>query len=81
MSLILEDGSVGFGEVAPLQIHKENLVDAEYQLRFLIHAMKQVDISSFLSLLKGSFSYWIWNELGILVSYLIHITKQELEIV
>ncbi|XP_050872281.1 protein PHYLLO, chloroplastic isoform X3 [Lathyrus oleraceus] len=68
LSLILEDGSVGFGEVAPLEIHKENLVDAEYQLRFLIHAMKQVDISSFLSLLKGSFSYWIWNDLGILPS-------------
>jgi len=33
--------------------------------------MEQVDISSFLSLLKGSFSYWIWNELGILVSFLI----------
>ncbi|CAI8583567.1 unnamed protein product [Vicia faba] len=68
LSLILEDGSVGFGEVAPLEIHKENLVDAEYQLRFLIHVMKQVDISNFLSLLKGSFSYWIWNELGILPS-------------
>ncbi|XP_045833302.1 protein PHYLLO, chloroplastic isoform X1 [Trifolium pratense] len=68
LSLILEDGSVGFGEVAPLEIHKENLVDAEYQLRFLIHAMEQVDISSLVSLLKGSFSYWIWNELGILPS-------------
>ncbi|WJX87640.1 hypothetical protein P8452_69808 [Trifolium repens] len=68
LSLILDDGSVGFGEVAPLEIHKENLVDAEYQLRFLIHVMEQADISSLLSLLKGSFSYWIWNELGILPS-------------
>ncbi|KAI5383507.1 hypothetical protein KIW84_070768 [Lathyrus oleraceus] len=75
----MEDGSVGFGEVAPLQIHKENLVDAEYQLRFLIHAMKQVDISSFLSLLKGSFSYWIWNELGILPSSIFPSVRCHLE--
>lgn len=58
-------------QVAPLEIHKENLEDAEDQLRFLIHAMKGVKISCSLSLLKGSFSYWIWNELGILVSCLI----------
>ncbi|XP_061353236.1 protein PHYLLO, chloroplastic isoform X2 [Gastrolobium bilobum] len=68
LSLILADGSVGFGEIAPLEIHKESLVDAEYQLRFLTHVMEQVDFSCFLSLLKGSFSYWIWNELGILPS-------------
>ncbi|XP_020225950.1 protein PHYLLO, chloroplastic isoform X3 [Cajanus cajan] len=68
LSLVLEDGSVGYGEVAPIDIHTEDLVDAEYQLRFLIHAMEQVDISCFLSLLKGSFSYWIWHDLGILPS-------------
>ncbi|XP_015952579.1 protein PHYLLO, chloroplastic isoform X1 [Arachis duranensis] len=68
ISLILEDGSVGFGEVAPIEIHRENLVDAEYQLRFLVHIMQQVNISCFLSLLKGTFSYWIWNELGIVPS-------------
>ncbi|XP_057414973.1 protein PHYLLO, chloroplastic isoform X3 [Lotus japonicus] len=68
LSVILEDGSTGSGEVAPLEIHEENLVDAEYQLRFLIHVMEQVDISCFLSILKGSFSCWIWNELGILPS-------------
>ncbi|XP_054809027.1 protein PHYLLO, chloroplastic isoform X2 [Prosopis cineraria] len=68
LSLFLEDGSVGFGEVAPLEIHRENLKEAEDQLRFLIHAMKGVKISCFLSLLKGSFSCWIWNELGILPS-------------
>ncbi|RDX71618.1 Protein PHYLLO, chloroplastic, partial [Mucuna pruriens] len=55
-------------KVAPIDIHRENLVDAEYQLRFLIHVMEQVDVSCFLSLLKGSFSYWIWHELGILPS-------------
>ncbi|KAI7998104.1 hypothetical protein LOK49_LG10G00524 [Camellia lanceoleosa] len=31
--LSLEDGSVGFGEVAPLEIHEENLIDVEEQLR------------------------------------------------
>ncbi|KAK7384912.1 hypothetical protein VNO78_30615 [Psophocarpus tetragonolobus] len=68
LSLVLEDGSVGYGEVAPIDIHSENLEDAEYQLRFLIHVMEHVDVSCFLSLLKGSFSYWIWHELGILPS-------------
>ncbi|KAI9091952.1 hypothetical protein K1719_027887 [Acacia pycnantha] len=68
LSLFLEGGSVGFGEVAPLEIHRENLEDAEDQLRFLMHAIKGVKISCFLSLLKGSFSCWIWNELGILPS-------------
>ncbi|KAI5419515.1 hypothetical protein KIW84_043619 [Lathyrus oleraceus] len=78
-SSLITDGSVGFGEVAPLEIHKENLVDAEYQLRFFINAMKQVDISSFLSLLKGSFSYWIWNELGILPSSIFPSVRCRLE--
>ncbi|KAL2582256.1 hypothetical protein AAZV13_15G229700 [Glycine max] len=68
LSLVLEEGSVGYGEVAPIDIHRENLVDAEYQLRFLIHVMEHVDVSCFLSLLKGSFSYWIWHELGIMPS-------------
>ncbi|KAF7132517.1 hypothetical protein RHSIM_Rhsim09G0118400 [Rhododendron simsii] len=33
IALFLEDGSVGFGEVAPLEIHEENLIDVEDQLR------------------------------------------------
>ncbi|KAI4357933.1 hypothetical protein L6164_001848 [Bauhinia variegata] len=65
LSLFLEDGSSGFGEVAPLEIHRETLVDAEDQLRFLIHALEEVKISCFLSVMKGSFSYWLWKELGI----------------
>ncbi|MED6110114.1 hypothetical protein PIB30_040017 [Stylosanthes scabra] len=80
ISLILEDGSVGFGEVAPIEIHRENLVDAEYQLRFLVHIMQEVNISCFLSLLKGTFSYWIWNELGIVVSCLTYIMDLWLDI-
>ncbi|XP_017425308.1 protein PHYLLO, chloroplastic isoform X3 [Vigna angularis] len=70
LSLELEDGSVGYGEVAPIGIHRENLVDAEYQLRFLIHVMEHVDVSCFLSLLRGSFSHWIWHELGIMPSFI-----------
>ncbi|KAH9707759.1 protein PHYLLO [Citrus sinensis] len=65
LSLYLEDGSVGYGEVAPLEIHKENLLDAEEQLRFLLHFMTGAKISYFLPLLKGSFSSWIWSTLGI----------------
>ncbi|KAL8518400.1 hypothetical protein ACS0TY_009692 [Phlomoides rotata] len=63
--LSFEDGSTGFGEVAPLEIHKENLLDVEEQLRFLIHAIEGNTISNFLPLLKYSFSSWIWNSLGI----------------
>ncbi|XP_057478284.1 protein PHYLLO, chloroplastic isoform X2 [Actinidia eriantha] len=66
VTLSLEDGSMGFGEVAPLEIHQENLIDVEDQLRFLIHVIQQKKISYFLPLLKGSFSSWIWKVLGIL---------------
>ncbi|KAG8366507.1 hypothetical protein BUALT_Bualt17G0087200 [Buddleja alternifolia] len=65
ISLSLEDGSIGFGEVAPLEIHKENLLDVEEQLRFLIHVIEGNTIDNNLSLLKGSVSSWIWNSLGI----------------
>ncbi|KAL8035297.1 hypothetical protein ABFS82_12G085600 [Erythranthe guttata] len=65
ISLFLEDGSIGFGEVAPLEIHKENLHDVEEQLRFLIHAMEGNTIDNSLPLLKSSISSWIWNNLGI----------------
>ncbi|KAI7980537.1 hypothetical protein LOK49_Contig138G00007 [Camellia lanceoleosa] len=64
--LSLEDGSVGFGQVTPLEIHEDNLIDVEEQLRFLIHAVQAAKISYLLPLLKGSFSSWIWNSLGIL---------------
>ncbi|XP_047960192.1 protein PHYLLO, chloroplastic isoform X1 [Salvia hispanica] len=63
--LSLDDGSVGFGEVAPLEIHKENLLDVEEQLRFLMHVIEGNTVSDNLPLLKGSFSSWIWNNLGI----------------
>ncbi|PKI64425.1 hypothetical protein CRG98_015150 [Punica granatum] len=63
--LHLDDGAVGLGEVAPLEIHEENLVDVEEQLRFLVHKMEGANISRLLPLLKDSFSSWIWEELGI----------------
>ncbi|CAK9155708.1 unnamed protein product [Ilex paraguariensis] len=65
IALSLDDGSVGFGEVSPLEIHKENLLDAEEQLRFLGRIIGGAKIDYFLPLLKGSFSSWIWNSLGI----------------
>lgn len=54
-------------QVAPLEIHEENLSDVEEQLRFLVHVVEGAKIHFFLPLLKGSFSSWIWNTLGILV--------------
>ncbi|XP_072992961.1 protein PHYLLO, chloroplastic isoform X2 [Typha latifolia] len=61
----LDDNSIGFGEVAPIEIHEENLLDVEEQLNFLHHRMKGCDIGCLLPLLKGSFSSWIWRSLGI----------------
>ncbi|KAF8399244.1 hypothetical protein HHK36_015109 [Tetracentron sinense] len=66
LALSLEDGSVGFGEVAPLEIHKENIIDVEEQLRYLLHVIQGAKISYLLPLLKGSFSSWIWCSLGIM---------------
>ncbi|KAJ8564701.1 hypothetical protein K7X08_001161 [Anisodus acutangulus] len=65
ISLYLEDGNTGYGEVAPLEIHKENLLDVEEQLQFLVHVVEGVNIDHFLPLLKGSFSRWFWHTLGI----------------
>lgn len=64
--LSLEGGSKGYGEVAPLEFHKENLVDVEEQLRFFIHILKGAKLSYLVPLLKGSLSSWFWNSLGIL---------------
>lgn len=52
-------------QVAPLEIHEENLVDAEEQLRLLSHKIEGANITRLLPLLWGSFSSWIWEELGI----------------
>ncbi|EPS67916.1 hypothetical protein M569_06857, partial [Genlisea aurea] len=65
ISIFLEDGTAGFGEVAPLEIHQENLLDVEEQLRFLIHVMEGKTIDRYISLLNYSVSSWIWNSLGI----------------
>ncbi|KAK9090962.1 hypothetical protein Sjap_024139 [Stephania japonica] len=66
LTLILDDGSTGFGEVAPLDLKKENLLDVEEQLRFLQHVMQGTEMSSLLPLLNGAFSSWFWLCLGIL---------------
>ncbi|XP_071735709.1 protein PHYLLO, chloroplastic isoform X2 [Rutidosis leptorrhynchoides] len=63
--LYLEDGNTGVGEVAPLGINKESMMDVEAQLQFLTHVIKRVGLNSSLPLLKGSFSSWIWINLGI----------------
>ncbi|KAK4779911.1 hypothetical protein SAY87_016017 [Trapa incisa] len=63
--LHLEDEVIGLGEVAPLEIHEENLVDVEEQLRLLSHKIEGANITRLLPLLRGSFSSWIWEELGI----------------
>ncbi|GMH01833.1 hypothetical protein Nepgr_003672 [Nepenthes gracilis] len=63
--LSLEDGSVGFGEVAPLDTHKESLLDIEEQLRFIVHLLKGATVSYLLPLFRGSFSSWIMRSLGV----------------
>ncbi|KAK9162430.1 hypothetical protein Syun_003332 [Stephania yunnanensis] len=65
LTLVLEDGSTGFGEVAPLDLNKENLLDVEEQLRLLQHVMQGAEMSYLLPLLNGAFSSWFWSCLGI----------------
>ncbi|CAI0431018.1 unnamed protein product [Linum tenue] len=65
LALSLEDGTVGYGEVAPIDIHNESLADAEEQLRFLCHIIVGAKIEYPLPLLKGAFTSWLWNNLGI----------------
>ncbi|XP_038893379.1 protein PHYLLO, chloroplastic isoform X4 [Benincasa hispida] len=65
LSLYLEDGSLGLGEISPLDIHRESLLDVEEQLKCLIHILKGAKIRSSIPLLRGSFSSWIFHELGI----------------
>ncbi|XP_020083251.1 protein PHYLLO, chloroplastic isoform X4 [Ananas comosus] len=61
----LDDNTVGFGEVAPIESHEENLSDVEEQLRFLLHRMKGSEIGSLLPMLNGCFSDWMWRSLGV----------------
>ncbi|KAM7271199.1 hypothetical protein ACFE04_030413 [Oxalis oulophora] len=79
LSLYLEDGSMGFGEVAPLGSHRESLADVEEQLRLLMHTIRGAHIGSFLPLLRGSFSSWIWNELGLPTSSILPSVRCGLE--
>lgn len=65
ITLTLEDGSTGLGEVAPLETDHKSMQDIEEQLRFLVHVMEGVSFDSTLPLLKGSMSYWIQKTLGL----------------
>ncbi|KAL9246308.1 hypothetical protein vseg_019859 [Gypsophila vaccaria] len=65
LAITLDDGSTGFGEIAPLEIHKENLLDVEEQLRFLVHILKGATIDGHLPLFGESFSVWIWRVIGV----------------
>ncbi|KAH9607030.1 hypothetical protein KSS87_013805 [Heliosperma pusillum] len=65
LAMTLDDGSTGYGEIAPLEIHKENLQDVEEQLRFFAHALKGATIDGHLPLLGESFSVWIWKVIGV----------------
>ncbi|KAL6899311.1 hypothetical protein ACP4OV_005969 [Aristida adscensionis] len=64
LKLHVDDNIVGFGEVAPIEIHEEDMLDVEEQLRFLFHRVKD-SVPDFIPLLRGSFSNWIWTSLGI----------------
>ncbi|XP_066321928.1 protein PHYLLO, chloroplastic-like isoform X5 [Miscanthus floridulus] len=64
LKLRVDDNIVGFGEVAPIEIHEEDLLDVEEQLRFLLHRVKD-SVLDVIPLLRGSFSNWIWTSLGI----------------
>ncbi|PKA52996.1 Protein PHYLLO, chloroplastic [Apostasia shenzhenica] len=65
IAISLDDNNVGYGEIAPTEIHKEDLLDVEEQLRFLVHVLEGAELSCHLPFLRGSFSHWIWKTLGI----------------
>ncbi|KAK8925900.1 hypothetical protein KSP39_PZI018177 [Platanthera zijinensis] len=65
LTLSLDDNTIGYGEIAPIEIHKEDILDVEEQLRFLVHIMEGSELNCLLPLLRGSFSQWIWETLGI----------------
>ncbi|CAI9096378.1 OLC1v1032508C2 [Oldenlandia corymbosa var. corymbosa] len=79
ISLSLEGGATGFGEVTPIEIIKENQMDVEDQLQFLIHAVKGGEITDFVLLLNGSFASWLWKCLGILPDSLLPSVRCGLE--
>lgn len=64
LKLRVEDNIVGFGEVAPIEIHEEDLLDVEEQIRYLLHRVKD-SVLDVIPLLRGSFSNWIWTSLGV----------------
>uniref|UniRef100_A0A0E0CMI0 Mandelate racemase/muconate lactonizing enzyme C-terminal domain-containing protein n=1 Tax=Oryza meridionalis TaxID=40149 RepID=A0A0E0CMI0_9ORYZ len=78
LKLCVGDSIVGFGEVAPIEIHEEDLLDVEEQLRFLFHRMKDAELDV-VPLLRGSFSNWIWTSLGIPTSSVFPSVKCGLE--
>ncbi|VVA98761.1 unnamed protein product [Arabis nemorensis] len=79
LSLTLEDGSIGYGEVAPLDSNRESLMDVEGQLELVLHIMKGAKFSYMLPLLNGSVSSWIWSELGITASSIFQSVRCGLE--
>ncbi|KAF3773187.1 PHYLLO protein [Nymphaea thermarum] len=65
LTLYLPNGNMGIGEVAPMEIHSEDLVDVEEQLRFLCHRIQGVELCPLLPLFRGSFTLWMWRTIGI----------------
>ncbi|XP_042431039.1 protein PHYLLO, chloroplastic-like isoform X2 [Zingiber officinale] len=78
LRIYLDNNIVGLGEVAPIEIHAEDLLDVEEQLRFLVHKLVGSNIS-FIPLLRGSFSEWIWRSLAIPASSIFPSVKCGLE--
>ncbi|CAH2066254.1 unnamed protein product [Thlaspi arvense] len=79
LSLTLDNGSIGYGEVAPLDSNRENLMDVEGQLQLILHLMKGAKFSYMLPLLNGSISSWVWSELGITASSILPSVRCGLE--
>ncbi|KAJ4798965.1 2-succinyl-5-enolpyruvyl-6-hydroxy-3-cyclohexene-1-carboxylate synthase [Rhynchospora pubera] len=65
LRVTLDDDTIGFGEIMPIEIHEESFSEAELQVRFLLQLMNGCKIDALLPLLNGSFSHWIWRNFGI----------------
>ncbi|KAH9297375.1 hypothetical protein KI387_029057, partial [Taxus chinensis] len=65
LTLLLYNGKKGYGEVAPIGPHSEDMLDVEEQLRFLVHRAHNMSLNFLMSLLNDSLSGWMWRDIGI----------------
>ncbi|KAG0608149.1 hypothetical protein M758_8G082600 [Ceratodon purpureus] len=66
LRITLRNGTIGVGEVAPLDgLHSESFEDVEEQLQLLLPMLKGLTLPPTIPLLDGSFKSWLLDTIGI----------------